>query len=94
MGTPECGKRLTELAPRLDRAATQFWLGRALEETGDTNGARRRYGLAQQRDRSWTAPTMALIALEQRRGAWRAWRATPALSFAARRSASKGGLRW
>ena len=64
--------RLTELAPRLDRAATQFWLGRALEETGDTNGARRRYGLAQQRDRRWAAPTMALIALEQRRGAWHA----------------------
>jgi tetratricopeptide (TPR) repeat protein len=63
---------LTELAPRLDRAATQFWLGRALEQTGDTNGARRRYGLARQRDRHWTAPTMALIALEQRRGAWRA----------------------
>jgi len=63
---------LTELAPRLDRAGTQFWLGRALEETGDTNGARRRYGLAQQRDRRWAAPTMALIALEQRRGAWRA----------------------
>jgi tetratricopeptide (TPR) repeat protein len=64
--------RLTELAPRLDRAATQFWLGRALEETGDTDGARRRYGLAQQRDRSWSAPAVALIALEQRRGAWRA----------------------
>jgi tetratricopeptide (TPR) repeat protein len=63
---------LTELAPRLDRAATQFWLGRALEEIGDTNGARRRYGLAQQRDRSWTAPAAALIALDQRRGAWRA----------------------
>jgi tetratricopeptide (TPR) repeat protein len=65
-------KHLTELAPRLDRAATQYWLGRALEETGDTDGARRRYGLAQQRDRSWTAPSTALIALEQRRGAWRA----------------------
>ncbi len=64
--------RLTELAPRLDRAATQFWLGRALEEAGDTDGARRRYGLAQQRDRRWTAPSAALIALEQRRGAWRA----------------------
>jgi len=64
--------RLTELAPRLDRASTQYWLGRALEETGDTDGARRRYSLAQQRDRHWTAPTMALIALEQRRGAWRA----------------------
>jgi tetratricopeptide (TPR) repeat protein len=65
-------KQLTELAPRLDRAATQYWLGQALEKSGDTDGARRRYGLAQQRDRSWTAPTLALIALEQRRGAWRA----------------------
>jgi tetratricopeptide (TPR) repeat protein len=64
--------RLTELAPRLDRASTQYWLGRALEKTGDTAGARRRYSLAQQRDRHWTAPTMALIELEQRRGAWRA----------------------
>ncbi len=64
--------RLRELAPRLDRSATQFWLGRALEESGDTEGARRRYGLAQQRDPGWIAPAAALIALEQRRGDWRA----------------------
>jgi tetratricopeptide (TPR) repeat protein len=64
--------RLGKLAPRLDRAATQFWLGRALEESGDLEGARRRYGLAQQRDPTWTAPSAALIALEQRRGNWRA----------------------
>jgi superkiller protein 3 len=64
--------RLRKLAPKLDRAATQFWLGRALEESGDLDGARRRYGLAQQRDPSWTAPSAALIALEQRRGDWRA----------------------
>lgn len=62
---------LTELAPRLDRAATQFWLGRALEIGGDGAGARRRYSLAQGRDPHWAAPTKALIALEQRRGAWR-----------------------
>lgn len=65
-------KRLRELAPRLDRAATQFWLGRALEESGDIEGARRRYGLAQQRDRAWTAPAAALIGVEGRRGDWRA----------------------
>jgi tetratricopeptide (TPR) repeat protein len=65
-------KRLTKLAPSLDRAPTQFWLGRSLETSGDTEGARRRYGLARQRDRNWIAPTAALIALEQRRGDWRA----------------------
>ena len=64
--------RLRKLAPRLDRGATQFWLGRALEESGDTEGARRRYGLAQRRDPGWIAPAAALIALEHRRGDWRA----------------------
>jgi tetratricopeptide (TPR) repeat protein len=64
--------RLRKLAPRLDRGTTQFWLGRALEESGDTEGARRRYGLAQQRDPGWIAPAAALIALEERRGDWRA----------------------
>jgi predicted Zn-dependent protease len=51
--------RLRKLAPQLDRAATQFWLGRALELSGDLEGARRRYSLAQQRDPSWTAPSAA-----------------------------------
>ena len=64
--------RLTELAPQLDRASTQFWIGRALEESGDLDGARRRYTLAQRRDSAWTAPLIALVALEQRRGDWRA----------------------
>jgi tetratricopeptide (TPR) repeat protein len=65
-------RRLTVLAPQLDRAATQFWLGRALEESGDLEGARRRYALAQRRDPAWTAPPAALVALEERRGDWRA----------------------
>ncbi len=64
--------RLRNLAPRLDRAPTHFWLGRALEERGDIEGARRRYALAQRRDPHWAAPGAALIALEQRRGDWRA----------------------
>jgi len=64
--------RLTKLAPLLDRAATQFWLGRALELSGDSQGARRRYGLAQQRDPHWSPPVKAMIALEERGGAWRA----------------------
>lgn len=69
-------ERLRALAPKLDRAATQFWLGRALEESGDFDGARRRYGLALRRDPAWTAPSTALIALDQRRGDWRAVAAT------------------
>jgi tetratricopeptide (TPR) repeat protein len=64
--------RLRALAPRLDSAATQFWLGRALEETGDLEGANRRYGLAQQRDRRWAAPALALIDLARSRGDWNA----------------------
>jgi tetratricopeptide (TPR) repeat protein len=65
-------RRLRALAPKLDRASTQFWLGRALEELGDNEGARRRYGLAMQRDPQWVAPVAALLSLEQRRGDWRA----------------------
>lgn len=65
-------KQLRNLAPRLDLSTTQFWLGRALEESGDTEGARRRYGLAQQRDPSWIAPAAALLSLDQARGDWRA----------------------
>jgi Flp pilus assembly protein TadD len=61
-----------ELAPRLDRASTQFWIGRALEESGDLEGARRRYSLARKGDPSWDAPGIALIGLEQRRGDWHA----------------------
>ncbi len=64
-------ERLRALAPRLDRAATQYWLGRALEVLGDGAGARRRYGLAMQRDPQWVAPAAALLSLEQRRGDWR-----------------------
>ncbi len=65
------GERLRKLAPRLDDARTQFWLGRALEEAGDLEGARRRYGLALGRDPTWIAPPIALLALEERRGNWR-----------------------
>jgi tetratricopeptide (TPR) repeat protein len=65
-------QRLTDLAPQLDRASTQYWIGRALEQTGDPDGARRRYALAQRRDPAWTAPPAALIALDQRRGDWHA----------------------
>ena len=63
-------ERLVMLAPKLDRATTQFWIGRALEATGDLEGARRRYHLAMKRDPVWSAPATALIGLEQRRGDW------------------------
>jgi len=65
-------RRLRTLAPRLDRADVQLWLGRALEASGDLDGARRRYGLARRRDPNWTAPPAALLSLEQRRGDWSA----------------------
>jgi tetratricopeptide (TPR) repeat protein len=65
-------EQLRDLAPRLDQPTTQFWLGRALEQSGDSEGARRRYGMAQQRDPEWLAPAAALLAIEQARGDWRA----------------------
>jgi tetratricopeptide (TPR) repeat protein len=64
-------ERLRRLAPELDLASTQFWLGVALEREGDIEGARRRYGMAQQRDPSWPVPTLATVSLAIRRGAWR-----------------------
>jgi tetratricopeptide (TPR) repeat protein len=70
-GNPQAAvKRLHDLAPRFDRAPTQHWLGSALEEMGDYDGARRRYALASSRDPAWTAPKVALISLDQRAGNW------------------------
>ena len=48
-------EHLRELAPRLDRAATQFWLAIVLRSC-DIEGACRHYHLAQQRDPDWAAP--------------------------------------
>jgi tetratricopeptide (TPR) repeat protein len=64
-------RRLETVLPLLDQAATQFWLGAALEATGDREGARRRYGLAQVRDRSDPAPAFALMRLAEARGDWK-----------------------
>jgi tetratricopeptide (TPR) repeat protein len=69
---PAAAERLRKLAPKLDLASTQFWLGRALETQGDLAGAQRRYALAQKRDSAWPAPVSALIGLAARRGDWRA----------------------
>jgi tetratricopeptide (TPR) repeat protein len=63
-------ERLRELAPKLDMANVQFWLGRALETQGDLEGAQRRYLLAVQRDPNWAPPTMALTGLAVARGDW------------------------
>jgi len=63
---------LSRIVSILDRAYTQYWLARALEETGDHFGARRRYGLAMLRDRSHPAPAIALMRLAERSGDWRA----------------------
>ncbi len=63
---------LSRVVSNLDRAYTQYWLARALEETGDHFGARRRYGLAMLRDRRHPAPAIALMRLAEQRGDWRA----------------------
>jgi tetratricopeptide (TPR) repeat protein len=63
--------RLLKLIPRLDEAATQFWLGRALEASGDALGAERRYGLAMVRQPSEPTFYLAAIASAERRGDWR-----------------------
>ena len=65
-------ERLRKLAPELDLASTQYWLGRALEAQGDGEGARRRYEMARQRDPDWPPPVSALIGLAMGRGDWRA----------------------
>ena len=65
-------RRLEKWIPQIDGGATQFWLGRALEEMGDAQGAARRYGLAISRAPADPAPYFARIALAERRGDWRA----------------------
>ncbi|MCP5056000.1 MAG: tetratricopeptide repeat protein [bacterium] len=65
-------ERLRNVAPKLDLATTQFWLGRALEAAGDDKGARRRFEMATLRDPGWSAPVSAVLALEVRRGDWEA----------------------
>ncbi len=64
-------ERLMQVVPRLDDAATQFWLGRALELSGDEEGAMRRYGVSVLRDPTQPAAYRALMLLAERRGAWR-----------------------
>jgi tetratricopeptide (TPR) repeat protein len=63
-------QRLSQLLPRLDRAATQFWLGVAHEMQGDFGGAARRFEMAWRRDTSWIHAALALIRLDRRRGDW------------------------
>ncbi|MGH0029356.1 MAG: tetratricopeptide repeat protein [Myxococcota bacterium] len=62
---------LRALAPRLDTAATQYWLARALEDGGDAAGAQRRYALSAQRAPSEPGAYAAIARLARRRGAWR-----------------------
>jgi predicted Zn-dependent protease len=61
---------LSALVPRLDRAYTQYWLGRALEARGDAEGAERRYGLSLLRDPGHDAAVIALLRLAEQRAAW------------------------
>ena len=69
---PAAAQRLARVLPLLDRAATQFWLGAALESQSDYRGAQRRYALAWRRDASWVHAPLALIRLARLRGDWKA----------------------
>lgn len=62
---------LIELVSELDAAHTQYLLGRALEELGDTEGAKRRYALASQRRPRDPVPMVALLHMAYERGDWR-----------------------
>jgi tetratricopeptide (TPR) repeat protein len=63
--------RLLGVVPDLDTATSQFWLGRALELSGDLEGAQRRYAVAMVRDPNLLATYQAIIELASRRGDWR-----------------------
>ena len=60
--------QLERLAPELDTEATQYWFGRALEETGDPAGAAHRMRLAAARDPAAPGPWLELLRLAQARG--------------------------
>jgi tetratricopeptide (TPR) repeat protein len=86
--------RLEALAPKLDTAATQYWLGRALEQGGDRAGAAHRYRLSAARDASAPGPWLELLRLAQQRGDPReaAAAAAAAVSRAPRQIAAWQGL--
>lgn len=81
-------RRLERLVPELDDAASQFWLGRALEETGDLVGAERRYSLAMVRNPGDPSGALGSYRLASARGDWRA-----ALFFAQNAARRAPGLR-
>lgn len=65
-------RRLGQVVERLDTPSTQFWLGRALEATGDLAGAEERYLVAQRGSPTQAGPALAAARLAQQRGDWRA----------------------
>ena len=62
--------RLDKLVPVLDSAQAQFWLGHALERSGDVDGAYRRYQLAFQKDAKEIAALVAMLRIARDRGEW------------------------
>jgi tetratricopeptide (TPR) repeat protein len=71
--TSEAVERLRRAVGDLDREFTQYWLGRALEASGDLEGAMRRYALASLREPAGREPLEAMARLAAARGDW--WRA-------------------
>ncbi len=64
----EAAAALRDVLPRLDRAYTQYWMGRALEAETDFAGAERRYALALARDPHQVGPAKALLRMAEARG--------------------------
>ena len=62
--------RLERLVPELDDATSQFWLGRALEQTGDPIGAERRYAISITRNPVDPSGALAASQLAAARGDW------------------------
>jgi len=61
---------LQAAASRLDLGFVQYWLGRALEASGDLPAAERRYGLALGRPGMSPEPAIAMLRLAEARGDW------------------------
>jgi tetratricopeptide (TPR) repeat protein len=63
--------RLTKAMPLIDEGLTQYWLGKALQATGDDAAAERRFGLALRRQPREPGIYAPVIELAERRGDWR-----------------------
>lgn len=72
MGNPELAlRRLDQVVKQLDSPSTQYWLGSALEATGDLAGAEERYLLALRASPDDASAAIDAARLASLRGDWR-----------------------